>query len=266
MKAAGAELNARTPELFRHEIAVMQRLPSVDYRPDLLAAYDDGSWVAMLLEDVDGRHPDLDVAAEADAVRAAVREQAQALATSGSSLGIEGENLADRVRRWHRQISSGQDGARAALPQWWLRDEQALSARVASLADRVAVDAWCHFDIRDDNLLIRPDGRAVILDWGMSCAGVSWLDELLLDLHAVDRPEFDGLVAGRLAYPDSDDLEADTTDMLLALGGSLAVQAARPQPPGLPVARGVSSTRVAAHPRRRAPSPRPVSPRSARLP
>ena len=132
-----------------------------------------------------------------------------------------------------------------------------MMARIAGLAERVSTSAWCHLDIRDDNLLVRPDGRAVILDWGMSCAGASWLDELLLDLHVVDRPEFDALVAQRPTYPDADDLERDTTDMLLALGASLAVQAEAPARRGCRGSPTSGAASPAAHPGRGPAPPRP---------
>jgi serine/threonine protein kinase len=236
VKAVSPEPNARTPELFRHEIAVLRHLPAADYRPGLVAAYDDGDWVALLLEDVEGRHPDLDDPSDAAAVRAVVRQQAQALSTSARSVPVDTEHMAARVRRWHRMIVDARthDAARDALPGWWRRDEAALLDRIAALADRISVAAWCHLDVRDDNLLIRPDGRAVILDWGMSCPGPSWLDELVLDLHVVDSPVLDDLVRERPAYADSDDIEQDTTDMLLGIGASLAVMAEAHPQPGLP--------------------------------
>jgi hypothetical protein len=256
IKAVSPEPNARTPELFRHEIAVLRCLPPVDYRPALIAAYDDGEWVALLLDDVEGRHPDLDDPADAGAVRSVVREQARSLSTAASAIPVATEDAARRVRRWHDLIVGARDdaAARAALPAWWHRDAEALLARIAALADRVAVTAWCHLDVRDDNLLLRPDGRAVILDWGMSCPGPSWLDELILDLHVVDSPVLDDLVAERPTYADTDDIERDTTDMLLGIGASLAVMAEVAPQPGLPWItdfRRREATRVLAGARRR---------------
>src|SRR5579875_974154 len=58
VKAVGTELNEHTPNLFRQEIAVLSQLGKVSYRPSLLAAYDDGDWVGIALEHVQGRYPD----------------------------------------------------------------------------------------------------------------------------------------------------------------------------------------------------------------
>ena len=232
IKAVSGDPNPQTPALFRHEVAVLGRLPAVSYRPAVLATYDDGEWVALLLDDVEGRHPDLDVSRELDAVREVVRDQS--LTLTASDIGVATEDVPGRIFRWHRSISLAEDSMRVGLPEWWVREELSVMARIASLAERVGNEAWCHFDVRDDNLLVRADGRAVVLDWGMSCAGPSWVDEVLLDLHSVATPEFDRLVEARPAYDDSGDLETDVTDFLLALGSSLAVAAQGPAPQGLP--------------------------------
>ena len=72
VKAVGAELNPDTPGLFRREIGVLDHLGEHELWARLLASYDDGAWVALLIEDVEGRHPDFGDAAELDAVLPAV--------------------------------------------------------------------------------------------------------------------------------------------------------------------------------------------------
>src|SRR5262245_47698505 len=62
VKAVGSELNPDTPTLFRQEMAVMQVLDPLRLAqaPRLYGMYDDGAWVALLLEDIEGRtasHP-----------------------------------------------------------------------------------------------------------------------------------------------------------------------------------------------------------------
>ena len=111
-----------------------------------------------------------------------------------------------------------------------------LLARLESLPGRLPGESWCHLDIRDDNLLVRPDGSAVILDWGMSRPGPPWVDEVLLDLHDVTVPVFDRRAARIPAYDVASDhgREDAVTDLVLALGMSLAVISHHPPPPGLP--------------------------------
>jgi hypothetical protein len=60
VKAVGAELNPRTPDLFRREVTALTLIGSHELWADLRGSYDDGDWVALLLEDVEGTHPDLD--------------------------------------------------------------------------------------------------------------------------------------------------------------------------------------------------------------
>ena len=53
------DLIAETVELYRYEANVLSHLPPAPYRVTLLGTYDDGRWVALLLSDVEGRHPHL---------------------------------------------------------------------------------------------------------------------------------------------------------------------------------------------------------------
>ncbi len=234
VKAVGAELNPRTPRLFRHELAVLRVLPAVDYRASLVAAYDDGEWVALVLDDVDGGHPDLTDSATLDAVRAVVRAQSRELTPDPVALGVP--SLSATVRRWHATVAGAEPGIRTRLPAWWLESEEELLARIWSLSERLPSESWCHLDVRDDNLLRRPDGSVVIVDWGMSRPGPPWVDEVLLDLHDVTSPVFDERVAALPAYGGACDHGRDdaVTDLVLALGISLAVLAHGPAPQGLP--------------------------------
>jgi aminoglycoside phosphotransferase (APT) family kinase protein len=50
----------------------------------------------------------------------------------------------------------------------------------------VPSDALCHFDIRDDNVLIRPDGSAVLVDWGLARTGPEWVDLVQLAVQISD--------------------------------------------------------------------------------
>src|SRR4051794_29423576 len=50
VKAVSGETNADSPPLHRREVAVTAALPPQAPAPKLLASYDDGTWVALLLE------------------------------------------------------------------------------------------------------------------------------------------------------------------------------------------------------------------------
>src|SRR5688572_25389573 len=57
VKAVSAAQNERTPDMHRREALVTGLLPADAPTPKLLGHYDDGTWVALVLEDIEGRHP-----------------------------------------------------------------------------------------------------------------------------------------------------------------------------------------------------------------
>ena len=57
MKAVGAALNPDSPEFHRREAVVSASLPAAPQFPRLLDVYDDGDWVALAFEAIDGRPP-----------------------------------------------------------------------------------------------------------------------------------------------------------------------------------------------------------------
>ncbi len=77
-----------------------------------------------------------------------------------------------------------------------------------------------HWDIRNDNLLQRPDGSLVFLDWGAAGTGPDWLDPLLARLERVEQPWFDASLASSPALAAAGD-EA-VTAWLVGIGAYLA--------------------------------------------
>jgi serine/threonine protein kinase len=193
VKAVGAELNPDRPTLFRGEISVLSQLPPAPYRPELLGSFDDGRWVAVVLEDVPGRMPDLADQDEFRTVASVVCQQ-------------------------------------AAEPTWALRRFGELHASVRSLSGRLDGATLCHFDLRDDNLLIRTDGQVFVLDWGMARVGPAWLDKAFFALQAATPELADECLHKWIAADDQDVV----TNLVVAFAGSQAWNSTRPPPPGLP--------------------------------
>jgi len=108
-----------------------------------------------------------------------------------------------------------------------------LAALEAEWVAATAGDTAGHFDLRDDNLLITPDGRVLVCDWNWLTVGAPWLDlvGLLVSVHG------DGLDAdAELARsPLTRDVPARAIDAYLAgLAGYFTEAAARPAVPGSP--------------------------------
>jgi len=229
VKAVGAELNPETPAMFRREITVLGLIGSDPMWADLLASYDDGGWVALLLEDVKGRHPDL----ADDAVM-------DRLLTATDSLGTR---LAERVptppradptdgglnhmgrvfAKWADSLSHLDVVPEELLPGWVRRSAPGIRADLVALAESDQHHHLVHWDIRNDNLLQRPGGELVFVDWGMAAVGPDWLDPLLTRLERAEHPWFDSSLASSPALRAVGD-DAVTT-WLAGFGAFLAWRA-----------------------------------------
>jgi hypothetical protein len=273
LKAVGPELNPDTPALFRHEIAVQRVLPPVPYRPTVIASYDDGDWVGLLLEDVEGRHPDFAVpdlpaatnthapdtpthaadrhaadrraadahaadphaagthASDGTAVWRTVRQQARELTPAPAGLDIT--TLAESAQRWAERWQDIAADPGRYLPGWAAAQAgPLLRDHVQPLPARLAGASLCHWDLRNDNMLIRPGGQVVIFDWGMARIGPAWADEFLLSLEWAGTPRIDDYLAQ--ITRDHGVPPRVLTSVLVSLAGSQAWRGAQPHQPGLP--------------------------------
>ncbi|MFB9410107.1 phosphotransferase family protein [Dactylosporangium matsuzakiense] len=223
VKAVGLDLNPDSPALHRTEAGVVGALPAGLPTPPLLGVYDDGDWVALVYEDVDGRHPhtpwhDDEVAAVLEALRR--------LAVPVSGLPSLLTETAGDYAGW-RNLAADPP---ATLDPW----AAARLDRLVELAARghaaMAGDRLVHGDVRADNLLVRPDGSVVVVDWPWGCTGPAWFDTLTLVLNV-------RLYGGRV---DDAVIDADPGDIdgcIAGLAGMFADRARRPAPPGLPTVR-----------------------------
>lgn len=221
-----------TANLFRREIDVLSVLPPAPFRAPLLASYDDGEWVGMLLTDIEGRFPDLSAPGTADAAAVWRAVTAQSIELTPPSvrlpdLGSVAQTAQRYLEVWQSEIVAA---PRRYLPGWAVRQLPALVARVIDLPARLPSETLCHWDVREDNLLVRADGSVVIVDWGMARPGPAWGDRFVLAVSWADTPGFDEVMLGWPGEPPP----GTVTDLLLLIGGRLSWLAAQPGPPGLP--------------------------------
>lgn len=231
VKAVGPELNPMTPDLFRHEATVLSHLGGSASWAGLREVYDEpDGWVALLLDDVDGTHPDLAEPVQREAVLAGTDALTAELA--GRAHGLEIGTWQEGLHRWASACDRLHDMPDELVPGWVRKDPGELERWLKALAEEANGDALVHGDIRNDNLLLRADGRLVFVDWGMSRRGASWMDALIVRLEWADQPLFDALVADSAALQALGE-EAVTT-FLVGIAIWLAHRSTMPPAPGLP--------------------------------
>ena len=231
VKAVGPELNADTTGLHRHEAMVLAALPDVSWRPRLLATYDDGDWVALVLEDVEGDHPDWRDDGQVRAVLAQVEAQAVELSPSPVDPAAV-PTLPQNLAKWVEALDRDHSGPGDALPTWFQGNRGLVESHLEALSVSLHGTTLCQWDIRNDNILIRPDGSVVLIDWGISRLGPVWADTVAFALEWAETPRFDEIVsASPLLAAAGDDT---ATGVLLGLGGFLTVAGTWDAPPGLP--------------------------------
>lgn len=196
VKAVGPELNPITPSLFRREVTALTVIGPDPAWADLVASYDEpDGWVALLLEDVDGVHPDLDddetmelLLSTTDRLSATLAARVPEPPPAGAATGLS--DLSTGFRAWASAFDRVDDIPASLLPAWVRADAGTFQETVARLA-AFAEPRLVHNDIRSDNLLVRADGALVVLDWGAAGIGPAWVDPLLARLERVEDPWFD---------------------------------------------------------------------------
>ncbi len=235
VKAVSPAQNPHAPELHRREAAISAVLPADAPVPRLLGSYDDGRWVALVFEDVDGRHPRTPwVSAELTAVLRALTELAAALTPSPlPGLPTAAQRLGHDFAGW-RRIAAGPP---AGLDPWAAAHLGELCAAGDRGIAAMTGDTLVHGDLRADNLLLRPDGSVAIVDWPWACTGPVWLDTVLLSINV----RLFGGDAERVLTDLAGRTGADPrrfTDVLAGAAGYFLDAARRPAPAGLPTLRG----------------------------
>lgn len=247
VKAVGAELNVGSLVLFRREVEALTLLGAHELWAELLASYDDGEWVALLLEDVEGGHPDLAddatmelLLARTDELVAVMNERLPTPPPPGHRteeppLFRPGPvDMGEVFAFWREGLVAAPELPDDLLPRWVVNR----LPHLLDLADRLAEspsDHVVHYDIRNDNLLQRPTGELVFVDWGAFGVGPGWLDPLLARAERVHSAWFDASLASSPALRAAGDAVVD--GWLVAIGANLAWRAHTDPATNLPALR-----------------------------
>jgi hypothetical protein len=226
VKAASTKAQRMFAEAYREESRKLQALPAEAPAAGLLWTLDVDDWFVLGLEHVPARQPrrpwrqdDLDAALD-------TLELVADLLTPAPP-GLELDDVATEF---------------AAFPGYWdhlrtHRPDLRHLEETAELAGRyrevVGGATLVHTDVRDDNILIRPDGSAVLCDWNFPCVGAPWLDTLLLMVGPRgDGLDVEAILASRRLTRE---VPAEHVDIFLALiTGYFLRQSDEPVPPTSP--------------------------------
>lgn len=234
VKAVSAEVNADSPGLYRHEIPVLQALPSTLRAPQLRGVFDDGNWVAILLDDVEGTTPALPWT-DADLQRLLTlhRDMSRDLTPSPLALPTIAQHHAKVFSSWRNMLETPPD----ALDPWSLRHLGVLAHSEANWEAAVEGSTLNHSDIRADNLLVDPVGDMWIVDWGSACVGAPWFD---LVAFAPNVAECGGPGPSEFLSRAHPDVVPDADHLLpvvVALAGYFTLRGLSPPPAGMPTLR-----------------------------
>lgn len=235
IKAVSSEANAESPGMYRREARTTAALPLEAPVPRLRATYDDGTWVALLFDDVDGRHPQLPWQPdELRRVMAAVDE----LFTDLTPCPLPDAQTVDND--WRDEFARWRDTAAAGPPEgldpWCVRHLDRLAEVESQWPEAAAGDTLLHLDLRADNMLVTDD-RVWIVDWPWAAKGAPVFDLVGFapSVAMQGGPDPEDLLRmsalGRAADPEA------VTTLVATVAGYFLVQSLLPPPPGLPTVR-----------------------------
>jgi hypothetical protein len=236
VKAVGADLNPDSPAMHRREAKVSAELPRSPRYPRLVDTYDDGDWVALAFEAIDGhppRHPW--VPDELTAVIEALGAMHAEL-TPSPQPNVEPAVVHLRTVFGGWELLASLDIPPAGLDDWSRANLSRLAELEAEWPAACTGATLVHGDVRSDNVLLLPRG-VVFVDWPHAAVGspvldlVEWAPSVALE----GGPDPEELLA---RHGPSTGADPDVVTVLLAaVTGFLIGHSLRVPPPGLPTLR-----------------------------
>ena len=243
VKAAGLDLNPITPGIHRREAAVLRGLPDDVPTPKLLGVVDDGDWVAIVTEWVDGRPPVLPIGPDEVGRVLGLAERLAEIRVPSSEYAPVLDVHSALDGNWTRLVDEPIDG----LDNWSLDHLEQLAELEQDAAAATSGDRLAHLDLRTDNVVLSDSGpdHDVIVDWPGASIGAEWVDlvGLLPSLELDGGPRcadaFAASNVGRRA-------DQDCVDAFLAtIAGYFTRQSLLAPPPGLPTLRAFQAAQGA---------------------
>lgn len=231
-KAASPAQNPDAPDFLRREAAVSAALPDSAPAPRLLHLLDDGGWVVMVYEHVDGSLPHIPWDPD---------ELAQVLDATWRLAEVAAPpSLPTALERYRSLLDGWRNLARdpppaGLLDEWCLRHLDRLAGAEPAWEEALSGRELVHGDVRSDNVIIGPRG-VTFVDWPAACTGRNLFDVVSM-LPSVAL-EGGGEPDDVLGANGGQGVERDAvTAVVLADTGYFLDRARQPDPPGLPTVR-----------------------------
>jgi hypothetical protein len=229
VKAVNARVVPGVAGFHRREIAITGRLPAAAPVPRLLGARDDGDWVTLAFEEIDGALPAQPWRRdEFDRVLAGATELAYALTPSpvehtvlsqprlGGWLALADKGAADKGA-----AGEGVGGRLASLSPWAAGHIDELVALEQRSGTALAGDTLLHGDLYPFNVMLGRD-RVYFVDWPHAWIGAAHCDVLTL----LSSAALSGLDPQPLAdeHPLTRGLEPDRLNVFLAVHAGFLIR------------------------------------------
>jgi len=211
VKAASSLAAPGVADFHRREIAISHRLPDTAPTPRLLHAYDDGIWVALVFEEIEGSLPAQPWRRdEFDRVLTAVTGLARVLTPSPIDAAVLGQ---PRLGGWLALAGQADTAALRSLSRWAAGHLDALAALEEQAPAALAGQTLLHGDLYPFNIMLTSD-RVVFVDWPHAWIGPAPGDVLTL----LSSAWVSGLDPGPFAdvHPLTRDLDPDQINVFLA--------------------------------------------------
>jgi hypothetical protein len=160
--------------LYEREARIAPHLPDGSPFPRWRFTIDDGTWIALGFDVIDGREATLQWStSDLDRVLAAHLDLAERLDPSPANVELAGEMWGDWFSRW--RDFARDDALARALPDGWTRRLDELTALEAAWPVRTEGEHLVHLDLRADNVLLTSE-EVFVVDWAFAARGQPWMD------------------------------------------------------------------------------------------
>ena len=230
VKAASSKAQRAFAAAYLEEARKLAELPPDVPAPGLRWLHDADDWVVLETDHVEARTPRRPWRpAELEAALDMLETVVELLTPPPEELALPSfaEDFAAFPGYWDHVRTT-----RPGLPHLDEHLEEA-AALAAGFDSVCAGTSLVHTDVRDDNILVRPDGSTLLCDWNFPCLGAGWLDSVFLMIGPRgDGLDVDAVLARR---PLTRDVPADSVDAVVALlVGYFLRQSDEPVPPTSP--------------------------------